>query len=151
MGAAIIAPPPPRIDDVEDPDRRRFLQTGLGAGAIVAAGSLARTAAATGSPGVTSTGTDAIPTRPLGRTGARVSILGLGGYHLGTVASVTDAIRLVHEAVDAGVTQPVSLTHPLAVLIVYWTVSVGASGVHTMQDFYELDPPLLSALNAPPR
>src|SRR5207245_8020370 len=42
--------------------------------------------------------------KPLGRTGERVSILGLGGYHLGTVGSATEASRLVHEAVDAGVT-----------------------------------------------
>jgi len=33
-----------------------------------------------------------------------VSILGLGGYHLGTLRTVDEAIRLVHEAVDAGVT-----------------------------------------------
>ena len=52
---------------------------------------------------MTSTGPDEIPRRPLGRTGQHVSILGLGGYHLGTVATATEAIRLVHEAVDAGV------------------------------------------------
>ena len=104
MGAAIVAPRPPHVDDVEDPGRRRFLQAGLGAGAIAAAGSVARAAADTGSLDMTRTAPDAIPMKPLGRTGERVSILGLGGYHLGTVASVTEAIRLVHEAVDAGVT-----------------------------------------------
>jgi aryl-alcohol dehydrogenase-like predicted oxidoreductase len=46
---------------------------------------------------------DAIPRRPLGRTGEHVSIIGVGGYHLGTLASVEDATRLVHEAIDAGV------------------------------------------------
>jgi aryl-alcohol dehydrogenase-like predicted oxidoreductase len=46
----------------------------------------------------------AIPTRPLGRTGARVSALGLGGYHLGDVASKREAVRIVQAAVDAGVT-----------------------------------------------
>lgn len=88
-------------------NRRRFLQAGLGAaGAIVAGGSLARTAAAAAlrSLDMTNTGPEQIPHKPLGRTGERVSILGLGGYHLGTVASVTEATRLVHEAVDAGVT-----------------------------------------------
>jgi aryl-alcohol dehydrogenase-like predicted oxidoreductase len=49
-------------------------------------------------------GAGAIPQRPLGRTGARVSALGLGGHHLGDLQTVDDAIRLVHEAVDAGVT-----------------------------------------------
>lgn len=42
--------------------------------------------------------------RALGRTGVTVSGLGVGGFHLGTVASQAEAVRLVHEAVDAGVT-----------------------------------------------
>jgi uncharacterized protein len=46
----------------------------------------------------------AIPQRPLGRTGAKVSALGCGGHHLGDFKTVDDAIRLVHEAVDAGIT-----------------------------------------------
>jgi aryl-alcohol dehydrogenase-like predicted oxidoreductase len=45
-----------------------------------------------------------IPQRPLGRTGARVSALGLGGHHLGDLKTVDEAIRLVHEALDAGIT-----------------------------------------------
>ena len=44
-----------------------------------------------------------IPRRPLGRTGEQVSIIGVGGYHLGTLPSVEDAQRVVQEAVDAGV------------------------------------------------
>jgi uncharacterized protein len=47
---------------------------------------------------------DAIPQRPLGRTGAKVSALGVGGHHLGDFKTVEEAIRLVHEAVDAGIT-----------------------------------------------
>jgi aryl-alcohol dehydrogenase-like predicted oxidoreductase len=45
-----------------------------------------------------------IPRRPLGRTGATVSALGLGGYHLGLVKSDRTAVRIVHEAVDGGIT-----------------------------------------------
>jgi aryl-alcohol dehydrogenase-like predicted oxidoreductase len=45
-----------------------------------------------------------VSTRPLGNTGADVSILGLGGYHLGLVDTQAEAIRIVHEAIDAGVT-----------------------------------------------
>jgi aryl-alcohol dehydrogenase-like predicted oxidoreductase len=45
-----------------------------------------------------------IPKRPLGRTGVKVSALGLGGHHLGELKTVEGAIRLVHEAVDAGIT-----------------------------------------------
>ena len=46
----------------------------------------------------------AILQRPLGRTGAKVSALGLGGHHLGDLKTVDEAIRLVHEAIDAGIT-----------------------------------------------
>jgi uncharacterized protein len=45
-----------------------------------------------------------IPMRPLGRTGVKVSALGIGGHHLGDFKTVEEAIRLVHEAVDAGIT-----------------------------------------------
>jgi aryl-alcohol dehydrogenase-like predicted oxidoreductase len=44
-----------------------------------------------------------MPRRPLGRTGIDVSILGLGGYHLG-VPSEQEAVRIVHEAIDHGLT-----------------------------------------------
>ena len=53
---------------------------------------------------MTNTGPDQIPRKPLGSTGEQVSIIGLGGYHLGTLRSLDDAVRLVQEAVDAGVT-----------------------------------------------
>ena len=45
-----------------------------------------------------------IPVRPLGRTGVHVSALAFGGYHLGTVKSERAAVRLVHAAIDAGIT-----------------------------------------------
>ena len=48
--------------------------------------------------------TDEIPRRALGRTGEYVSAIGLGGYHLGTVSAEKEATRIVHEAVDAGIT-----------------------------------------------
>jgi predicted aldo/keto reductase-like oxidoreductase len=47
---------------------------------------------------------DPIPLRPLGRTGVEVSILGLGGYHLGTVGNSRLAVRIVQAAVDEGIT-----------------------------------------------
>src|SRR5260370_21638062 len=49
-------------------------------------------------------GNGEIPRRPLGRTGLQVSALGVGGHHLGDLPTADEAIRLVHEAVDAGVT-----------------------------------------------
>jgi hypothetical protein len=47
--------------------------------------------------------TSDIPRRPLGRTGIEVSVLAIGGAHLGKVASLNEATRIVHEAVDAGI------------------------------------------------
>ncbi len=44
------------------------------------------------------------PTRPLGKTGATVSAIGVGGHHLGELPDVETAIELVHEAIDAGIT-----------------------------------------------
>jgi uncharacterized protein len=46
----------------------------------------------------------AIPRRPLGKTGVEVSILALGGSHLGDIRDPDEATRVVHEAVDAGLT-----------------------------------------------
>jgi uncharacterized protein len=45
-----------------------------------------------------------IPVRPLGATGATVSILGLGGYHIGKIGSEREAVRVVHAAIEAGIT-----------------------------------------------
>jgi aryl-alcohol dehydrogenase-like predicted oxidoreductase len=45
-----------------------------------------------------------VPRRPFGRTGEVVSAIGLGGYHLGEVGTEREAIRIVHEAIDAGIT-----------------------------------------------
>lgn len=42
--------------------------------------------------------------RPLGATGEMVSLIGLGGYHIGSIATEAEAIRLIHEAVDRGIT-----------------------------------------------
>ena len=42
-------------------------------------------------------------TRPFGQHADRVSIIGLGGYHLGNAKNITEAVRIVHEAIDAGV------------------------------------------------
>ena len=45
-----------------------------------------------------------MPYRPLGTSGVLVSALGLGGYHLAMAGSEREGIRIVHAAVDAGVT-----------------------------------------------
>jgi uncharacterized protein len=48
---------------------------------------------------------NAIPKRPFGRTGEEVSLLGLGGAHIGlTSVSEDQSLKLMHAAFDAGVT-----------------------------------------------
>jgi uncharacterized protein len=82
------------------------MQAGLtSAGTAVVAASALRSQIATAAAPtqITNLGADAIPRKPLGKTGEQVSIIGLGGYHLGTVESRDLAARLVQEAVDAGV------------------------------------------------
>lgn len=44
-----------------------------------------------------------MPRRPLGRTGATVSLVGIGGYHLGLAKNDNEATRIVHAALDHGV------------------------------------------------
>src|SRR6266571_9176536 len=44
-----------------------------------------------------------MPYRVLGRSGEKVSLLGLGGYHIGTQRDEAESIRIIRAAVDAGV------------------------------------------------
>jgi uncharacterized protein len=86
------------------PDRRDFLQTAglVGAGLALSESLLG----AEPPPQLTlsNTGPDRIPRKPFGRTGETVSVIGIGGYSLGSAPSLQEAIAIVHEAVEAGVT-----------------------------------------------
>ncbi|MFN0105155.1 MAG: aldo/keto reductase [Bryobacteraceae bacterium] len=77
--------------------RRKFLQSGARtlSAATLAKEVLAQTSSAT------ATG---LPTRVLGRTGQRVSILCLGGWHIGSVKDDNEAVRIMHAAIDDGLT-----------------------------------------------
>src|SRR5213593_3275443 len=92
-------------DAPPDPSRRDFMRS---VGALGAAVGLSAHVGALDSAAATRKGLDAgsgwIPRRPLGRTGVQVSAIGVGGHHLGELSTVDDAVRLVHEAVDAGIT-----------------------------------------------
>ncbi len=71
--------------------RRVFLQ------AVTAAALVGRTSGAAAQAA-------AVPMRTLGTTGEKVSLLGLGGAHIGRQANDEDAIRLVRSAIDQGIT-----------------------------------------------
>jgi predicted aldo/keto reductase-like oxidoreductase len=51
----------------------------------------------------TSPGKGEMPYRALGRSGEKVSLLGLGGYHIGSQGDEQDSIRIVRTAIDNGV------------------------------------------------
>jgi uncharacterized protein len=77
--------------------RREFL---FEAASAIAVGALASDVLASQQPA----GPSGLPTRVLGRTGERVSILCLGGWHIGSVKDPAAAIRIMHAAVDEGLT-----------------------------------------------
>lgn len=45
-----------------------------------------------------------VPTRPLGKTGVQVSVLGLGGHHQARPKEESASFRIVHTAIDNGIT-----------------------------------------------
>jgi aryl-alcohol dehydrogenase-like predicted oxidoreductase len=49
------------------------------------------------------TAPESIARRTFGRHPDRVSIIGLGGFHLGNTKTIAEAVRIVHEAIDAGI------------------------------------------------
>jgi aryl-alcohol dehydrogenase-like predicted oxidoreductase len=50
------------------------------------------------------TSSEEIPRRQFGRHADMVSVLGLGGFHIGKLKTDAEATKLIHEAIDAGVT-----------------------------------------------
>src|ERR1700687_3390314 len=85
-------------------ERRYLIQAGLASAGTVLASSVlpSQIVSAANPPQTTNGGADQIPRRSLGKTGEQVSIIGVGGYHLGTGHSRDLAVRLVQEAGEAG-------------------------------------------------
>src|SRR6516165_8553585 len=77
-------------------NRREFLHASLAAGAALGLAAGAEAADEAASKG--------LPTRPLGKTGVRVSIICLGGWHIGSVKDENEAIKIMHTALDEGLT-----------------------------------------------
>jgi predicted aldo/keto reductase-like oxidoreductase len=74
-------------------NRREFLQASLAAGAALGLAG-----------GVEAADANGLPTRPLGKTGERVSIICLGGWHIRAVKDDKEAIKIMHTALDEGLT-----------------------------------------------
>jgi predicted aldo/keto reductase-like oxidoreductase len=75
--------------------RREFLQTTLTGAAVLSLGGMA---------GAGEEAAKGLPTRDLGKTGVRVSIIALGGWHIGAVKDLDEAVKIMHAAVDNGLT-----------------------------------------------
>jgi uncharacterized protein len=72
-------------------DRRRFLQTAAATTLVTALQKKLAQAA-----------TAPMPTRTLGRSGEKVSLVGLGGYHLGMQSDEQESIRIIRTGLDSG-------------------------------------------------
>ena len=46
---------------------------------------------------------ETMPYRTLGRTGEKVSLIGLGGYHLGKQEDEKESNRIIRTAIDSGI------------------------------------------------
>src|SRR5688572_1618579 len=82
--------------DGHDSSRREFLQAAVAGGAALGL-------ASTGEAQDENAGRQGLPRRRLGRTGQEVSILCLGGWHIGNVRDDKEAIRIMHAAIDEGI------------------------------------------------
>ena len=83
-------------------DRRDFLKTAT----VAAAGSVASAGAQStnSSLGIRRPESPNMIYRELGRTGERVSAIGMGGYHIGKQRDPDESIRLLRSAIDRGIT-----------------------------------------------
>ena len=79
----------------DDPavSRREFL--GMTAASLLIAGSLRGAAKPDAKNG--------LPYRTLGRTGEKISLIGLGGYHLGNQSDPNESIRIIRTGIDEGI------------------------------------------------
>ena len=74
--------------------RREFVASAITAACVMGVGHSAWAGETTGE----------MPYRTLGRTGEQVSLVGLGGYHLGKQADEQESIRIIRTAIDQGIT-----------------------------------------------
>ena len=85
----------------ESVSRRSFLRSAAlaGAGAVTAQPGAQGRQPESGAP----MPSYSVPRRPFGKTGEQISILGVGGYHLGATKNQDEASELVARAIDAGI------------------------------------------------
>ena len=93
-------------------ERRDFLKTAIAASVPVAAGGILESLATALRADEPQPGRSAQPNetmkgemiyRQLGKTGERVSVIGLGGFHIGMQGDEQESIRIIRQAVDHGI------------------------------------------------
>jgi uncharacterized protein len=88
-------------------ERRNFLKSAAAAAVTAAAlrgaAGPAQTSARAGNP-VSRPMSPDMQYRELGRTGEKVSVIGLGGYHIGKQDDPAESVRLIRNAIDHGIT-----------------------------------------------
>ncbi len=87
-------------------ERREFIKSAALAGAAVTTSSSLGAAPAQAAPkaAVTRPMSPEMQYRELGRTGEKVSAIGLGGYHIGKQADASESVKLIRSAIDRGIT-----------------------------------------------
>jgi len=95
------------MTDEESIDEKIFSRRSFVKGSAAVSAALAArtrfTSAKEKPPMAQGTSNNTVAHRPLGKTGANVSIIGIGGYHLGSTKDQTEATELVAGALDAGI------------------------------------------------
>jgi uncharacterized protein len=98
-----------RREDVEHPDLAPDSETDLAADSGISRRGFLGVAAASillaraGQESLRPESRNGIPYRKLGRSGEKVSLVGLGGYHLGKQADPQESIRIIRTGLDEGV------------------------------------------------
>ncbi|MCL4784996.1 MAG: aldo/keto reductase [Bryobacterales bacterium] len=87
---------------MNDPSRRRFLAGAAGLPIVASLQGQPGPQAQSGSQ--SQAGGGGVPTRELGKTGVLVSALGLGGHHQARPKDESESLRIVHTAIDNGIT-----------------------------------------------
>ena len=80
-------------------NRRTFLQAGLAGAGVAGVGLLG-----SGEAGSATVNDAGIPLRELGRTGVKVTLIGLGGHHCTRHDTEAESVKLIRTAVDEGIT-----------------------------------------------
>src|ERR1700681_1321350 len=81
--------------------RREFL--GMTAASLLMVGSLSGAANPDSKSDTRPDTRNGIPYRTLGRTGEKVSVIGLGGYHLGNQSDPEESIHIIRTGIDEGI------------------------------------------------